>query len=207
MLKTKPDTLIWISDMDLPFVYISEERRIQADIREGTTLHVSCFVNGNPTPRVRLSKVNDSGTAILSEVIGHWLNYSSDRGMQSSDTGTFDCVGMVTVLGTGSVKFDINVLCKKSLCSILRVDWGFFFRKVIGVPVITLLNFISNADIYYLRMIEIFFLIFFQFFFFLEFIKFCTLYFKVHLFRCINLFKYLFFRWGPTRYPYNTEHI
>lgn len=91
------------------------ENDVYRHIREGTTIHVSCFVNGNPTPRVRLSKVQDSKTAILSEVTGPWSNYSSDRGMQCSDTGTFDCVGMATVLGTESVKFDINVLCKKSV--------------------------------------------------------------------------------------------
>lgn len=108
--------------MDLPLVYINEEQRIQADIREGTTLHVSCFVNGNPTPRVRLSKVKDSGSAILSEVTGPWSNYSSDRGTQCSDTGAFDCVGMAAGLGTESVKFDINVLCKKTLITTLCMD-------------------------------------------------------------------------------------
>lgn len=60
--------------MDLPSVYIHGERRIKADIREGTTLRVSYFVNGNPTPRVRISKVQDNGTAILSDVSGRWSN-------------------------------------------------------------------------------------------------------------------------------------
>lgn len=108
--------------MDLPLVYINEEQRIQADVREGTTLHVSCFVNGNPTPRVRLSKVKDSGSTILSEVTGPWSNYSSDHGTQCSDTGAFDCVGMAAGLGTESVKIDINVLCKKTLITTLCID-------------------------------------------------------------------------------------
>lgn len=131
-------------DMDLQFVYINEEQRIQADIREGTTLHVYCFVNGNPTPRVRLIKVKDSGTSILSEVIGHWLNYSSDRGMQSSDTGTFDCVGMVTVLGTGSVKFDINVLCeaRRDIHTILNIYNGTVigFENTVVVKILVIAN-------------------------------------------------------------------
>lgn len=53
---------------------------------------------------------------------------------------------MATGLRTETVKFDINVLCKKTPDTILCVDLvGYFSSIVSELPVIILLNLISNA--------------------------------------------------------------
>lgn len=82
--------------MDDPIIYVNDKwvsDRISVDIQEKKPLHLSCFVNGNPTPTVRLGKSQNGRMAILSEAMNHLANYSFTTGAKCSDTRTYVCYG------------------------------------------------------------------------------------------------------------------
>lgn len=104
---------VFDADVDVPVVYLNDElvsNRI--NILEGKPFHLSCFVEANPTPTVQLGKIENGGTAILSEARGHWSNYSFGTGAQLSDTGTYVCYGQSSDLKTNTKAIELNILCK-----------------------------------------------------------------------------------------------
>lgn len=78
------------ADIDDPIIYVNDEwvsDRKSVDIQKRKPSHISCYVEGNPTPTVRLSKSQNGGKTFLSEAMDNWSNYRFGTGAQCSDTG------------------------------------------------------------------------------------------------------------------------
>uniref|UniRef100_A0A8W8J2A4 Ig-like domain-containing protein n=1 Tax=Magallana gigas TaxID=29159 RepID=A0A8W8J2A4_MAGGI len=113
------DIALDVQYIDDPIINVNGEwvsDRISVDIQERKPLHLSCFVNGNPTPSVRLGKSQNGRTTILSEAMDHWLNYSLSTGAKCSDTSTYVCYGksQSTNLKTNK-SIGVNILCEPRL--------------------------------------------------------------------------------------------
>uniref|UniRef100_A0A8W8J2B0 Ig-like domain-containing protein n=1 Tax=Magallana gigas TaxID=29159 RepID=A0A8W8J2B0_MAGGI len=113
------DIALDVQYIDDPIINVNGEwvsDRISVDIQERKPLHLSCFVNGNPTPSVRLGKSQNGRTTILSEAMDHWSNYSLSTGAKCSDTRTYVCYGksQSTNLKTNK-SIGVNILCEPRL--------------------------------------------------------------------------------------------
>nr|XP_034331254.1 uncharacterized protein LOC117690733 isoform X2 [Crassostrea gigas] len=115
-VSMKKDISLDVQYVDVPAVYLNDELvSSRINILEGKPFHLSCFVDGNPTPTVRLGKSQNGGTVILSEDRDHWSNYNIGTGAQCSDTGTYVCLGQSTDLKTNTRAIDVNILCEPRL--------------------------------------------------------------------------------------------
>ncbi|XP_052710528.1 uncharacterized protein LOC128184926 isoform X2 [Crassostrea angulata] len=115
-VSMKKDISLDVQYVDVPAVYLNDELvSSRITILEGKPFHLSCFVDGNPTPTVRLGKSQNGGTVILSEDRNHWSNYNIGTGAQCSDTGTYVCLGQSTDLKTNTRAIDVNILCEPRL--------------------------------------------------------------------------------------------
>ncbi|XP_052710539.1 hemicentin-1-like [Crassostrea angulata] len=113
--SVEKDFTLDVQYFDDSIIYVNDEwvsDRITVDIQEKNPLQLSCLVNGNPIPTVRLGKTQNGGTVILSEARDHWSNYSFGTGAHCSDTGTYVCYGQSTHLKTSTKAIDVNILCK-----------------------------------------------------------------------------------------------
>ncbi|XP_052710525.1 uncharacterized protein LOC128184925 [Crassostrea angulata] len=116
--SVEKDFTLDVQYFDDSIIYVNDEwvsDRITVDIQEKNPLQLSCLVNGNPIPTVRLGKTQNGGTVILSEARDHWSNYSFGTGAQCSDTGTYVCYGQSTHLKTSTKAIDVNILCEPRL--------------------------------------------------------------------------------------------
>lgn len=116
--SVEKDFTLDVQYIDVPIIYVNDEwvsDRITVNIQMRKPLQLSCFVNGNPTPIVRLGKTQNGGTVILLEARDHWSNYSFGTGAQCSDTGTYVCSGQSTDLKTNTKAIDVNILCEPRL--------------------------------------------------------------------------------------------
>lgn len=81
---------VLLADVDVPVVYLNDEWVYdRIGIQEGKLLYLSCFVDANPTPTVRIGKSRNGRTVILYEAMDQWSNYSFSTGAKCSDTGTY----------------------------------------------------------------------------------------------------------------------
>ncbi|XP_062568082.1 uncharacterized protein LOC134230334, partial [Saccostrea cucullata] len=81
-----------------------------SSITEGHTLNISCFVEGNPTPTIKLSRVLKGH--INEQQEKYWLNYTIAKA-QCSDTGTYRCTGN-TSFESKHEELTVNVTYEKS---------------------------------------------------------------------------------------------
>lgn len=110
------DISLYVQYVDSPVVYLNDKLVYnQIDILEGEPLRLSCFVDGNPTPTVRLEKSHKGGTFILSEVMNHWSNYSHSTGAMCSNTVTYVCSGQSSDLKTITKAIGVNIFCEPRL--------------------------------------------------------------------------------------------
>ena len=86
-------------------------------IREGESLRVACYVNGNPDPNITLSK-EAADSITLQRNMSDWLNHSI-KSSQCSDMGTYKCTGTSKVFPKREKTFRINVTCKLYIISVL----------------------------------------------------------------------------------------
>uniref|UniRef100_A0A8W8J6F4 Ig-like domain-containing protein n=1 Tax=Magallana gigas TaxID=29159 RepID=A0A8W8J6F4_MAGGI len=122
-VSMKKDISLDVQYVDVPAVYLNDELvSSRINILEGKPFHLSCFVDGNPTPTVRLGKSQNGGTVILSEDRDHWSNYNIGTGAQCSDTGTYVCLGQSTDLKTNTRAIDVNILCAPRLDKEVRLE-------------------------------------------------------------------------------------
>ena len=115
-------SLIWIEyyffshvDMEFPIfdVYRENEIKLQTtDVKEGKVLQLSCFVEGNPTPKVQISKVHKSRDIVLLESNGHWSNYSFKREVTCLDSGVYACSARTEELQSKRNEIFLNILCE-----------------------------------------------------------------------------------------------
>lgn len=108
--------ILLYADIDDPIVYENDEwvsDQISVDLQERKPLHLSCFVNGNPTSTVRLGKSQNGRTAISSEAMDYWSNYSVSTGAKCSDTSTYVCYGKSQSKNLKTNKsIGVNILCE-----------------------------------------------------------------------------------------------
>lgn len=117
--SVEKDITLDVQYIDDPIIYVNDEwvsNPISVDIQERTPLQLSCFVHGNPTPTVRLGKSQNGRTAILSEAMDHWSNYSFSTGAKCSDTRTYACYGQLQSTNLKTNKsIGVNILCEPRL--------------------------------------------------------------------------------------------
>ncbi|XP_078329737.1 hemicentin-2-like [Crassostrea virginica] len=100
--------------MEFPIfdVYRENEIKLQTtDVKEGKVLQLSCFVEGNPTPKVQISKVHKSRDIVLLESNGHWSNYSFKREVTCLDSGVYACSARTEELQSKRNEIFLNILC------------------------------------------------------------------------------------------------
>ena len=88
----------------------NQDSNIAIQIHEGKKLKIACNVNGNPTPKIRISKEMDDSVSIPMEE-KKWLNHTIEY-TQCSHTGTYKCTGVSTEFNDTEKSFGINVTCE-----------------------------------------------------------------------------------------------
>ena len=107
-------TYFFFADMESPQFYLNDDStpRTSADVQEGNVLRLSCFVEGNPTPRVQLSKRHHKRDVVLSDSTTHWSNYSFEREVMCSDSGVYVCASWIEGFGSKRTQINLNILCE-----------------------------------------------------------------------------------------------
>lgn len=98
-----------IIDLDKPALYKNNSRNLEPmwTVKENKPLHVACFVDGNPTPTVRLIKGH-------SEIANNtnnskWTNYTAKL---CEDTGDYTCEGSSNWFSSHNQTVKIDITCK-----------------------------------------------------------------------------------------------
>lgn len=101
--------IIFFSDLDDILLYMNGEIKSNIELNENAPLRISCRVDGNPAPTIRLSRsLSDTQ---LRKIQGTWLNYTRNTA-QCTDTDTYTCSGSSTGSNITDKVININVLCK-----------------------------------------------------------------------------------------------
>lgn len=79
-------TFFWFTDLDNFTLYTNDVLGSNEDVRENTSLRISCHIDGNPAPKIRLSR-GQVDTELI-ERQGSWLNYTINPA-QCSDTDRY----------------------------------------------------------------------------------------------------------------------
>lgn len=99
-----------ILDLDKPALYKNNSRNSEPmwTVKENEPLRVACFVDGNPTPTVRLIKGHNeiSNNTNTSKV---WANYTAKR---CEDTDNYTCEGSSKGFNSNNRTVKINIICK-----------------------------------------------------------------------------------------------
>uniref|UniRef100_A0A8W8NVU2 Ig-like domain-containing protein n=1 Tax=Magallana gigas TaxID=29159 RepID=A0A8W8NVU2_MAGGI len=100
--------IIFFSDLDDILLYMNGEIKSNIELNENAPLRISCQVDGNPAPTLRLSR-SHSDTE-LRKMQGTWLNYTLNT-VQCTDTDTYKCSRSSTGVSNTNKVININVLC------------------------------------------------------------------------------------------------
>ncbi|XP_065931252.1 uncharacterized protein [Magallana gigas] len=98
--------------LDDTLLYINGQMISNIELNENAPLRISCHVDGNPTPTIRLSR--GQGYTEPEQRHGTWLNYTIDTA-QCTDTDTYRCSGTSTGFSNTDKVININVLCNTRL--------------------------------------------------------------------------------------------
>lgn len=97
---------IWLFlDLEKPRFFVNGNQT--TSIHEHTSLQLSCFVDGNPTPNITLIKGTD--TIRINE--SHWFNHSV-KSARCADTDTYSCIGASDGFNNTKQRVKISVICK-----------------------------------------------------------------------------------------------
>lgn len=78
---------------------------------EHTSLQISCYVNGNPPPTIRLIRGHGTSKTKLEEKVDKWLNYTIESS-QCYHSDNYMSAGSSSEFNISRTMFKINVLCK-----------------------------------------------------------------------------------------------
>ncbi|XP_052692710.1 uncharacterized protein LOC128170988 isoform X2 [Crassostrea angulata] len=109
--------------LDDTILYINGEMISNIELNENAPMRISCHVDGNPTPTIRLSR--GQGYTELEQRQGPWLNYTIDTA-QCTDTDTYRCRGTSTGFSNTEKVINISVLCNT------RFDKAGSFKSTYG---------------------------------------------------------------------------
>uniref|UniRef100_A0A8W8P512 Ig-like domain-containing protein n=1 Tax=Magallana gigas TaxID=29159 RepID=A0A8W8P512_MAGGI len=115
--------IIFFSDSDDILLYMNGEIKSNIELNENAPLRISCRVDGNPAPTIRLSRSHSETE--LRKIQGTWLNYTRNTA-QCTDTDTYRCSGTSTGFNITDKVININVLC------ITRFDKAGRFKSSYG---------------------------------------------------------------------------
>lgn len=94
--------------MDRPRLYINDSQaNVIFETYEHTMFHLSCFVNGNPVPNIKLTQ---GSKEIRNQKTGKWLNETIQT--SCSNTDTYTCSGSLDGLNSSEQMVKVNVKCK-----------------------------------------------------------------------------------------------
>eukprot|EP00105_Crassostrea_gigas_P016912 XP_011434486.1 PREDICTED: hemicentin-1 [Crassostrea gigas] len=109
--------------LDDILLYMNGEIKSNIELNENAPLRISCRVDGNPAPTIRLSRsLSDTQ---LRKIQGTWLNYTRNTA-QCTDTDTYTCSRTSTGSNITDKVININVLC------ITRFDKAGRFKSSYG---------------------------------------------------------------------------
>uniref|UniRef100_A0A8W8P7N7 Uncharacterized protein n=1 Tax=Magallana gigas TaxID=29159 RepID=A0A8W8P7N7_MAGGI len=109
--------------LDDTLLYINGEMLSNIELNENAPMRISCHVDGNPTPTIRLNRGH--GYTELEQRQGTWLNYTIDTA-QCTHTDTYRCSGTSTGFNITEKVININVLCNT------RFDKAGSFKSTYG---------------------------------------------------------------------------
>ncbi|XP_052715016.1 uncharacterized protein LOC128188166 [Crassostrea angulata] len=95
------------------------------DLQENIPFNVSCLVDGNPIPNVRLTKGSENISTNSKNT--KWANHTFVSA-GCADAGNYTCVGGSEGFGVSEKTFRINILCN------VRIDDSIPFHKKYGSP-------------------------------------------------------------------------
>lgn len=78
---------------------------------EHTPLQISCYVDGNPPPTIRLIRGQGNSKTELEEKVDKWLNYTIESS-QCYHSDNYMCAGSSSEFSISRKMFKINVFCK-----------------------------------------------------------------------------------------------
>uniref|UniRef100_A0A8W8NUD1 Fibronectin type-III domain-containing protein n=1 Tax=Magallana gigas TaxID=29159 RepID=A0A8W8NUD1_MAGGI len=93
--------------------------------KQHTPLQISCYVDGNPPPKIRLIRGQGNSKIIFEEQVDKWLNYAIESS-QCYDSDNYICAGSSSAFNSSTKMFKINVLCKP------RIDDSVYFKTIYG---------------------------------------------------------------------------
>ncbi|XP_065931361.1 uncharacterized protein [Magallana gigas] len=109
--------------LDDTLLYINDQTKSNIELNEYAPLRISCQVDGNPAPTIRLSR--GQADNVLEQKQGTWLNYTIDTA-QCTHTDTYKCRGTSTGFNNTDKVININVLCNT------RFDRAGSFKSTYG---------------------------------------------------------------------------
>lgn len=116
-------TFFWFTDLDNFTLYTNDVLGSNEDVRENTSLRISCHIDGNPAPKIRLSR-GQVDTELI-ERQGSWLNYTINPA-QCSDTDTYTCRGTSTRFNTVERIFNISIFCMNHAVLLMKAKLVLF---------------------------------------------------------------------------------
>lgn len=111
--------------LEKPIIFINDVMNIDWEEIEHTSLQISCYVNGNPPPTIRLIRGHGTSKTKLEEKVAKWLNYTIESS-QFYHSDNYMCAGSSSEFNISRTMFKINVLCKP------RYDDSVFFKTIYG---------------------------------------------------------------------------
>lgn len=81
------------------------------DLQENIPFNVSCLVDGNPIPNVRLTKGSENISTNSASKNTKWANHTFVSA-GCADAGNYTCVGSSEGFNISEKTFRINILCK-----------------------------------------------------------------------------------------------
>ncbi|XP_052722312.1 hemicentin-1-like [Crassostrea angulata] len=97
------------------------------DLQENIPFNVSCLVDGNPIPNVRLTKGSENISTNSASKNTKWANHTFVSA-GCADAGNYTCVGSSEGFNISEKTFRINILCN------VRIDDSIFYHKKYGSP-------------------------------------------------------------------------
>lgn len=100
-----------ILDLEEPLFFINNIHSSEStkDLQENIPFNVSCLVEGNPVPNVRLFKGTENISTNRENT--KWANHTVISA-ECEDTGNYTCTGSSEGFNVSGKTFRINILCK-----------------------------------------------------------------------------------------------
>ncbi|XP_061185144.1 uncharacterized protein LOC133193191 [Saccostrea echinata] len=122
-----------------PKLCINGIAKNMSNVQENSTLELSCYVEGNPSPTIIFSK--GSWKQVIRS-FGNWLNYTFVKKAQCSDSNTYRCEGSSDAFPAKSKTLGFTVMCNPRLDDRMEIKLIYLIPNIpavvsINVPIIS----------------------------------------------------------------------